>query len=129
VLVRGEAPARSAGAQALRSALALVAGVVLVLAAVEVAAYPSLAGDLWLLATFTGVGVLYALAGVVAWDRRPGNRMGPLLVLTGLAILLAAAGNAPLPLLTDAGQYVATSLGPGVRSRPRSTGRRTSAAP
>ncbi len=104
---RGEPAPRSATARALRSALGVVVALVLAIAALEVAAYPSLGGSLWLLGSFTGVGVVYALTGVVAWDRRPGNRMGALLVLGGLSILLAAAGNAPLPLLERAGEYVA----------------------
>jgi signal transduction histidine kinase len=33
------------------------------------------------------VGWAYLFAGLVAWARRPANRMGPLLVLTGLALL------------------------------------------
>ncbi len=33
------------------------------------------------------IGWAYLLAGLVAWARRPANRMGPLLVLTGLALL------------------------------------------
>lgn len=33
------------------------------------------------------VGWAYLVAGVIAWDRRPANRMGRLMVLTGLALL------------------------------------------
>jgi signal transduction histidine kinase len=33
------------------------------------------------------VGWAYVLAGLVAWARRPANRMGPLLLLTGFALL------------------------------------------
>ena len=33
------------------------------------------------------VGWAYLIAGVIAWDRRPANRMGRLMVLTGLALL------------------------------------------
>lgn len=33
------------------------------------------------------VGWAYLIAGLIAWDRRPANRMGPLMVLTGFALL------------------------------------------
>jgi len=33
------------------------------------------------------VGWAYVVAGLIAWDRRPANRMGRLMVLTGLALL------------------------------------------
>jgi signal transduction histidine kinase len=33
------------------------------------------------------VGWAYLVAGLIAWDRRPGNRMGRLMVLTGFALL------------------------------------------
>jgi signal transduction histidine kinase len=45
------------------------------------------------------VGWAYVLAGLVAWARRPANRMGPLLVLTGFALLarqLRYSDDAPL---------------------------------
>ena len=33
------------------------------------------------------LGWAYLLAGLIAWTRRPGNRMGPLMVLAGFALL------------------------------------------
>jgi hypothetical protein len=34
------------------------------------------------------VGLSFALAGIIAWSRRPGNRLGPLMVAAGFALLL-----------------------------------------
>jgi hypothetical protein len=34
------------------------------------------------------VGWSFLLAGLVAWSRRPGNRLGPLMLVTGFALLL-----------------------------------------
>ena len=100
-------PLRSAGAGALRLALVQVVVLSVVLAAVEIALLPSLEGSMVLLATFSGVGVLFVAAGAVAWARRPSNRMGPLLALAGFATLLAAAGNTTLPLLATPGEHAA----------------------
>jgi signal transduction histidine kinase len=42
---------------------------------------------------------LYLAAGLVAWSRRPHNRIGLLLLLTGLSIWLTALESAPTPFL------------------------------
>src|SRR6478736_7958004 len=48
--------------------------------------------------TVLGAGAFVA-GGLVAWSTRPGNRTGPLMVLTGFLLLAAslASANSPLP--------------------------------
>lgn len=57
---------------------------------------------------FTVVGAVYLVAGVVAWRRRPGNRMGFLLCAGGLVYLLASLANVQVRGLIAVGQLVAT---------------------
>jgi signal transduction histidine kinase len=56
-----------------------------------------------------GTSALYLAAGLVAWRRRPHNRIGVLLLLTGLSIWLTALASAPTTFLA-ATAVVAGSL-------------------
>ncbi|WP_460778761.1 sensor histidine kinase [Microlunatus antarcticus] len=47
-----------------------------------------------------GTAALYLAAGLLAWDRRPHNRIGVLLLLTGLSIWLTALAGAPTRFLS-----------------------------
>ena len=49
----------------------------------------SSAGQLWLLAGPVAVGGIYAAAGLVAWWRRPSNRIGALLVAGAVSWLVS----------------------------------------
>ncbi len=56
------------------------------------------------------VGLSFVTAGLVAWDRRPGNVMGPLMVLAGFLWNAGRLqGPAPFPMVAVA--FVATSVG------------------
>ena len=51
---------------------------------------------------------VFFAAGVIAWRRRPHNRVGMLLLLTGLAIWLTGLTLSPLPLLHTVGLVAST---------------------
>lgn len=55
----------------------------------------------------------FGIAGLVAWHRRPHNRIGPLMVLIGIAILIWGLRGLPVPALVTLGMWL--SLGTGVR--------------
>jgi signal transduction histidine kinase len=56
------------------------------------------------------VGLSFVAAGLIAWDRRPANRMGPLMILTGLLWNAGRLqGSAPFPMVAVA--FAATSVG------------------
>lgn len=67
----------------------------------DVAPYPNLA-------LFAMLGVIYCAAGLVAWRRRPGNRMGVLLTGGGLVQLVVSLANVDVPGLVAIGQVPAT---------------------
>jgi signal transduction histidine kinase len=46
----------------------------------------------------------YIVAGLIAWDRRPESRFGPLMVAAGFAIFLSSLGWGNAPLLRTIGQ-------------------------
>lgn len=54
----------------------------------------------------------FGIAGLVAWHRRPRNRIGPLMVLVGVAILLKGFQGIPIPAVVSLGIW--SSIGPGV---------------
>ncbi len=62
----------------------------------------------WVLLLFPAVGMIYGAAGLVAWRRRPSNRMGALLIFGAYAWLLASLANVEPPVLVAMGTIVAT---------------------
>jgi signal transduction histidine kinase len=54
----------------------------------------------------------FGIAGLVAWHRRPRNRIGPLMVLIGAAILLKGLQGVPIPAVVSLGIW--GSVGPGL---------------
>jgi len=60
------------------------------------------------LVLYTGVFVVYLAAGLLAWWRRPANRMGPLLIVASLAVFAGNLGNATVPALALIGDLFAT---------------------
>jgi signal transduction histidine kinase len=66
------------------------------------------AGPLWVLMLFPLLGVVYVLTGLVAWRRRPLNRMGPLITACGFTWFLVALANVESPRLVAIGQILAT---------------------
>jgi signal transduction histidine kinase len=62
----------------------------------------------WLPALFPAIFAGYLVAGIVAWYRRPSNRMGPLILFTSATIYLAGMGNTAVPVLEAVGTITAT---------------------
>lgn len=59
---------------------------------------------------YTAVFLLYVGAGLLAWWRRPGNRMGPLLIGGALAVFAGNLSNAVLPTVAVVGEIFATAV-------------------
>ena len=57
---------------------------------------------------FPILGILYVAMGVVAWWRRPSNRVGGVLVLGGLFLMVSGLSNASFPALIAIGLVTAT---------------------
>ena len=85
-------------------AAAWVAGVAVVVALVHAGPL----GGVPLAYAFPLVGGLYAAAGLLAWWRRPDNRLGALLVAGGQAFLLVSLANTGVPALIAVGTVTAT---------------------
>lgn len=82
------------GRAPLRPALALIGAVAAVLGAAEIT--QEVAGEVagrggvqWPPVLLTGVGWTYTAAGMVAWSRRPSNRLGLVMVAGGYAVLVS----------------------------------------
>lgn len=88
--VSGRTPTASPLSVDMRPWLVVVVGASVLLCLVELALIRTTLPDLvWLVGTLAFVGVLYVVAGVAACSRRPGNRLGPGLVIVGLVTLVA----------------------------------------
>jgi len=94
----------------LRLGLVLLGAAVAVLGGVEIAllAFGNAGPPLWLLTGFTELGWTYAAAGLVAWWRRPSNRLGAILLVGGLSWIGAGLVNTTVAVLIAAGQVLAT---------------------
>lgn len=77
----------------------------LLLAGVEVALVAPEGGAAVL---YVLTGLVYVLAGLLAWWRRPVNRVGPLIVLAGAAVLVSALQSTNVPPLVAVGSVLAT---------------------
>jgi signal transduction histidine kinase len=103
--------ARSQRALSLNLALWLLAGCVALLGAVQLALVLPSAGDLWWLHLLLMVDFwVYVAAGILAWRRRPSNRMGPLIVVGGFAVYAASLANTGIPGLDVLGVIFATTV-------------------
>lgn len=88
--------------------LGLTFAVILVVQAALLARYGF--EPLWLVEFFPGIAALYVIAGLVAWWRRPANRIGPLLLLGGLAVAVGGLANIEAPLPIALGTVFATAI-------------------
>ena len=97
-------------ASSLRWALVLLAATAVLCAAVEIATFGQAAGvgSLWLADLYPAAGLVYVATGVVAWWRRPSNRLGAIMVFTGLSILIGSLGSFGEPVLSAVGVVLAT---------------------
>lgn len=80
--------------------------VLLVVGVVLAADAPGLPTSTWL--PLLGMAALYVVSGLVAWRRRPHNRIGVLLLLNGLAVWVTTLDGNPDPALTMVGQLCST---------------------
>lgn len=85
------------------SLFAALVGLIVVVLVVEGPIQPS-----WALVLFPLVGAIWFSVGVVAWWRRPSNRIGGLLTLGGFMWLAVGLGNSGSPPLTAVGLVLAT---------------------
>ncbi len=113
--IRSRGSARPGPAASLRPALVLITISALLLGGYEFVLlrypYPDL---VWLLGLLSMAGLLYVFAGVLAWDRRPSNRMGLWLVVVGMATLIARLSLVEDPLLATTGLLLAQAPIAGV---------------
>ena len=79
------------------------------LAGVETALFGAEPGQPWVVYLFPAVAVVYATSGVIAWSRRPSNRMGAVLYLGALVVLVAGLLNTSVPALAAAGLVLAAA--------------------
>ncbi|HKZ13551.1 MAG TPA: histidine kinase [Solirubrobacterales bacterium] len=63
---------------------------------------------LWALLLFPAYGLLYVGAGLLAWTRRPSNRMGAVIVAGGFVWMVAGLLNTGIPALIAVGLIVST---------------------
>lgn len=96
-------------ARSLRLSLALFGLVVAALGAVALALDMS-PGDAGVIALYSAVYWIYLGAGITAWWRRPGNRVGAIIVAGGFAVLGAGLGNSQSPILQATGAVCATLI-------------------
>lgn len=90
-------------------ALASVAVAVAALDGVEVAlVVRAMVAPLWLVLLYPAGALVYATAGLVAWWRRPSNRMGTILLFTGMLWLLTGLANTDLVVLSALGVVLST---------------------
>jgi signal transduction histidine kinase len=101
--------ARPGSRGALRPSLYLLGATALLLAGVELVLLLATPGvpllSMWL---FTGAGVVYVGAGLIALARRPSNRIGSVMVAGGLSLFAADLGALENPVLAAVGTVVAS---------------------
>lgn len=101
---------RSNLARSLDRSLIVIACAGILLAFIEVALLP-INGPLGhILILFPLVFLAFLAGGLRAWHRRPGNRMGALILMGGGAVFLGGLGNTDFPLLIAAGQLSASLI-------------------
>lgn len=107
---------RGVGTGSLERALAAVAVLGLVLGGTQlgvgIAAGLDIGMDvvIWAVCAFTVLFWIWLAAGIVAWARRPGNGIGPLLVVGSVAVFLGGMANMQVPVLDVISSIFATSV-------------------
>lgn len=99
---------RSQTARSLDRALVAVAAFAALIVLVEVALLLRAGAHPVALVILPAGFAVYVAAGLVAWQRRPSNPMGALMVWTGTAVLFAGFGNTDVPVLDAVGAVTAT---------------------
>lgn len=95
--------------RSLDSALVILSATVLLVAAVEIATFAGIDGPLVGVAVSTVAGgLVYAASGLIAWWRRPSNRLGLIMVMGAVIWLLNALAFSARPVLAAVGVVTAT---------------------
>ncbi|WP_022885665.1 sensor histidine kinase [Glaciibacter superstes] len=101
--------ARSSQPRSLDRALILLAISAVFLGAIQlILALPGSGAYWWVHVLFTVAFWVYVAAGMIAWWRRPSNRMGALIVLGGFAVFAGSLANTGVPVFTAFGTMTAT---------------------
>lgn len=103
-------PARSGLSRSLGRALALVAGLSAMLTVLLLALLPLGDPANLPLLVLPAIFVIYVVAGLVAWVRRPRSGMGLLIVVAGLAVYAGSLFNTEVPALVAIGSVCATLM-------------------
>lgn len=99
------------GSEALRPALALIAGLAVLFAGIEVVLLIEAGFEpAWLLVAFPLGGLIYVATGLFAWARRPHNRIGAIIVAAGFWWFVSGLEGTAVPALIAVGLIVATVL-------------------
>ena len=100
---------RSSSARSLDRALVAIGALSALVVVIEIAIlWPQVDSDTAVL-LFLPLGfAIYVVAGIIAWQRRPSNAMGGLMVWTGAAVLVGGIGSTGVPLLQALGTILAT---------------------
>jgi hypothetical protein len=97
------------GGAVLAPALAGMAAALLALVGVEVVLFiEGPVRPLWVVLLFPADALLYIGVGLLAWTRRPSNRMGALLVVGGFVACISGLPNTGIPALIAVGLVIAT---------------------
>jgi signal transduction histidine kinase len=106
----GSWPSTSRTGLSLRLALAQIIVAALLVGGIQMACVFSttLPGPIWARALYVATGWVYIAAGVLAWSRRPSNRLGFLIVSGGLALLAGGLDVVGPPVLAAVSQVLAT---------------------
>lgn len=99
---------RGARSGSLRLALVTLAFCSVLITVMQVAVAAGTPELLMVTLLFSGVALIWATAGIIAWWRRPGNAMGALIYLGALSLFLNALGNLPDEFLQIIGAVSAT---------------------
>ncbi|ANJ27975.1 sensor histidine kinase [Agromyces aureus] len=94
----------------LERALRVILALALILAVAQLGAGSAYSTPFWPVAAFTIVFLTWIAAGLIAWWRRPGNGVGPLIIVGGIAIYLGGIANVPAPLFVFLNSIFATSV-------------------
>lgn len=94
--------------------LVSIVAAALLLAVVELSLLPLDQPGGWVLPGIPLMFLVYIFAGVIAWQRRPSNRMGFLIVYAGFAVFLGGIVNTGVPALVAIGAIFATLALPAI---------------
>ncbi|MGB3602658.1 MAG: histidine kinase [Gordonia sp. (in: high G+C Gram-positive bacteria)] len=100
---------RTAHMRSLDRALLMLGGSAAGLGALQLALTLPDSGSLWWVhLVIIGTFACFIVAGLLAWQRRPGNPMGMIVTVGGFAVLAGTLGNTGIPALVAVGSVTAT---------------------